>query len=276
MDAVHYAPHQLVDVQAIGCDFLACSAYKFYGPHIGILWGRRALIEATDVPRLAPAPQESPERLETGTQNHEAIVGAAAAVDFLAGLAPRGTPGGRRGALAAAYGELHRRGMALLEQLWTGLEATPGVTLFGPRPGQPRTPTLSFIKQGEETTAIARRLATAGLFVSNGDYYATTVMERLGQIAGRNGQNRDELLFERGGSGADEHRDRAELSNYAGPVLRRADTTQGRNHAGPIRRNGDTTPGRYDAVPIQRRAETTQGRCHAGPKPRGRGRGLRP
>ncbi|MGH7670199.1 MAG: cysteine desulfurase-like protein [Gemmatimonadaceae bacterium] len=182
VDAVHYAPHQLVDVQAIDCDFLACSAYKFYGPHIGILWGRRALIEATDVPRLAPAPQESPERLETGTQNHEAIVGAAAAVDFLAGFAPRDTPGGRRGALAAAYETLHRRAMKLLEQLWTGLEGTSGVTLFGPRPGQPRTPTLSFVKRGENTTAIARRLAAEGAFVSNGDYYATTVMERLGQL----------------------------------------------------------------------------------------------
>ena len=182
VDAVHYAPHQLVDVQAIGCDFLACSAYKFYGPHIGVLWGRRALIEATDVPRLAPAPQESPERLETGTQNHEAIVGAAAAVDFLASLAPEGTPGGRRGALAAAYDALHARGMALLQQLWTGLDATPGVTLFGPRPGRPRTPTLSFVKRGESTTAIARRLAAAGSFVSNGDFYAATVMERLGLV----------------------------------------------------------------------------------------------
>jgi cysteine desulfurase family protein (TIGR01976 family) len=183
VDAVHYAPHQLVDVQAIGCDFLACSAYKFYGPHIGILWGRRALIEGTDVPRLAPAPQESPERLETGTQNHEAIVGAAAAVDFLAGLAPAGTPGGGRGALTAAYAGLHERAMTLLEGLWGALEETPGVTLFGPRPGQPRTPTLSFIKRGEDTTAIARRLAAQGVFVSNGDYYATTVMERLGQMA---------------------------------------------------------------------------------------------
>ncbi|HEU4990163.1 MAG TPA: cysteine desulfurase-like protein [Gemmatimonadaceae bacterium] len=180
VDAVHYAPHQLVDVQALGCDFLACSAYKFYGPHIGLLWGRRALIERTDVPRLAPAPQESPERLETGTQNHEAIAGAAAAVEFLAGLAPAGTPGGRRGALTAAFDALHARAMTLFERLWTGLETIPGVTLYGPRPGRPRTPTLSFTKKGEKTTAIARRLAVAGLFVSNGDYYAATVMERLG------------------------------------------------------------------------------------------------
>src|SRR5215475_5675988 len=87
VDAVHYAPHFLVDVQAIGCDFLGCSAYKFYGPHIGVLWGKRDIIESLDAPRLEPAPQESPERLETGTQNHEGIVGAAAAVDFIASLA---------------------------------------------------------------------------------------------------------------------------------------------------------------------------------------------
>src|SRR4051812_5757843 len=94
VDAVHYAPHNLVDVQALGCDFLGCSAYKFYGPHIGILWGKRALVESLDFPRLDPAPQESPERIETGTQNHEGIAGAAAAVDFLASLA--GTEGQSR------------------------------------------------------------------------------------------------------------------------------------------------------------------------------------
>ena len=181
VDAVHYAPHQLVDVQAIGCDFLACSAYKFYGPHIGILWGRRALIESTDVPRLDPAPQESPERLETGTQNHEGMVGAAAAVDFLAGLAGAEGAGGRRAALQAGYAELHRRGETLLAQLWAGLEAIPRITLFGPRPGQPRTPTVSFVMKGRATTEIARKLAGQGLFVSNGDFYAATVIERLGQ-----------------------------------------------------------------------------------------------
>src|SRR5258705_4664051 len=86
VDAVHYAAHALPDVVAFDCDFLACSAYKFYGPHIGVLWGKRALIEQLDVPKLEPAPEESPERLETGTQNHEGIIGAGAAVDYLASL----------------------------------------------------------------------------------------------------------------------------------------------------------------------------------------------
>jgi selenocysteine lyase/cysteine desulfurase len=86
VDAVHFAPHQLIDVQGLDCDFLACSAYKFYGPHIGILYGRKELLTALDFPKLAPAPNDPPERAETGTQNHEGIAGASAAIDFLASL----------------------------------------------------------------------------------------------------------------------------------------------------------------------------------------------
>ena len=100
VDAVHYAPHALVDVAALGSDFLACSAYKFYGPHVGVLWGRQSLLDELDLPRLEPAPASAPENLETGTQNHEGIVGAAAAVEFLASLAegpdaPRAARGAR-------------------------------------------------------------------------------------------------------------------------------------------------------------------------------------
>src|SRR5262249_12701508 len=86
VDAVHYAPHQLIDVREWGCDFLACSAYKFYGPHVGVLFGKRERLEALEVPKLEPAPESVPERVETGTLNHEGIVGAAAAVDYLASL----------------------------------------------------------------------------------------------------------------------------------------------------------------------------------------------
>jgi cysteine desulfurase family protein (TIGR01976 family) len=179
VDAVHYSPHVLVDVQALGCDYLACSAYKFYGPHIGVLWGKRELIESLDAPRLDPAPQESPERLETGTQNHEGIVGAAAAVDFLASI---GGPGlrTRREALVAAYDALHARGSGLLELLWNSLEAIDGVRLYGPRPGTPRTPTLSFTMRGRSTDEVATSLAARGVFVSNGDFYAATIVERYG------------------------------------------------------------------------------------------------
>jgi selenocysteine lyase/cysteine desulfurase len=178
IDAVHYAPHMLVDVQDIGCDFLGCSAYKFYGPHIGILWGKKDIIESLDAPRLDPAPQESPERLETGTQNHEGIVGAAASVDFLASLAGEHTD--RRSALRAAYGELHSRGEQLLAHLWNSLEAIDGIKLYGPRPGSPRTPTLSFTLRGYSTDDVAVALAKRGVFVSNGDFYAATIVDRLG------------------------------------------------------------------------------------------------
>jgi len=181
IDAVHFAPHNLVDVKASGCDFLACSAYKFYGPHIGILYGKRARIESLDFPRLDPAPQESPERVETGTQNHEGIVGAAAAVDFIASISRSG--GSRRDSLSAAFRMLHARGEALVAQLWNGLAAIDGVTLYGSPPGKPRTPTVVFTMRGMSTNDVARALATKGLFVSNGDFYAMTVLERIGQAA---------------------------------------------------------------------------------------------
>jgi cysteine desulfurase family protein (TIGR01976 family) len=181
VDAVHYAPHELVDVAKIGCDFLACSAYKFYGPHIGVLFGRKEMVEALDIPKLAPAPESVPERLETGTQNHEGIVGAAAAVDFLASL---GTGTTRRTRLVSAFAELHARGRGLLERLWTGLSDIEGVRLYGPDPSKPRTPTVAFTFAGKSSDGVARHLAERGVFVSSGDFYATTVVERLGQKDG--------------------------------------------------------------------------------------------
>jgi cysteine desulfurase family protein (TIGR01976 family) len=180
VDAVHYTPHQLVDVRVLQCDFLACSAYKFYGPHIGFLYGRKDRLERLQVPKLDPAPETVPERMETGTQNHEGIAGAAAAVEFLGSLAAEGN---RRERLRQTFGELHARGQALLERLWRGLEAIPGVTLYGPPPGQPRTPTVAFTVAGRSSDEVARALAEEGVFVSNGDFYATSVVARLGLTA---------------------------------------------------------------------------------------------
>ncbi len=177
VDAVHYAPHALVDVRALDCDFLACSPYKFYGPHTGVLFGKQALIEALDVPRLDPAPDWSPERLETGTQNHEGIIGAGAAVDFLASLAEGPT---RRARLVTAFHELHARGQRQLERLWEGLGSVHGLTLHGPTPDQPHTPTLTFTMDGKTSESIARSLVDDGLFVSNGDFYAATIVKLLG------------------------------------------------------------------------------------------------
>jgi cysteine desulfurase family protein (TIGR01976 family) len=181
VDAVHYAPHHLVDVQAIGCDFLACSSYKFYGTHAGALYGRRPLVQDLDIPRLDPAPDYAPEKVETGTQNHEGIVGAAAAVNYIASIG--GEQGARRERLMRAYSAIHDRGDSLLERLWTGLSAIDAVTLYGPPPGTPRTPTVAFTVRGHSTEDVARRLVTHGIYASNGDFYAMTVAERLGRGA---------------------------------------------------------------------------------------------
>ena len=178
VDAVHYAPHALVDVRAIDCDFLGCSAYKFYGPHVGVLYVRDALVDLLDVPKLDPAPNEGGERLETGTQNHEGIVGAGAAVDFLASL---GTGATRRAQLVDAFHGLHAHGMTLFRQLWDGLGAIPGVTRYGPGPDQPRTPTIAFTVQGYDAESVTRALVHRGVFTSHGDFYAATIVERLGK-----------------------------------------------------------------------------------------------
>src|SRR5213082_1473470 len=177
VDAVHYAPHELVDVRDWNCDFLACSAYKFYGPHIGILYGRHDLLGSLDFPKLIPAPDSAPERAETGTQNHEGIAGAAAAVDFLASLAPEPT---RRGSLRAGFRQLHERGDALITQLWNGLREIRRVRLYGPPPGAARTPTIGFTLNDVPSIEVAKKSAEHGVFLSHGDFYAMTVVERLG------------------------------------------------------------------------------------------------
>src|SRR6185295_15342969 len=120
VDAVHYAAHKLIDVKEMECDFLACSPYKFYGPHTGVLFARANVMSALDVPKLQPASDEIPERVETGTQNHEGIVGSGAAVAFLATLATGNT---RRERLVRAMSGLHARGDALFARLWNGLTA---------------------------------------------------------------------------------------------------------------------------------------------------------
>jgi cysteine desulfurase family protein (TIGR01976 family) len=176
VDAVHYAPHHLVDVAAIGCDFLACSAYKFYGPHVGILFGQTELLEALDPPKLAPAPATAPEKMETGTLNHEGIMGTAAAVDF---LADQGSGADRRARLTDSFDRLHQSGQRLFRRLWDGLGAMAGVRRYGVGPGSPRTPTAAFTVNGVMSSVVAGALARRGVFVSHGDFYASTVIDRL-------------------------------------------------------------------------------------------------
>ena len=179
VDAVHYAPHALVDVRDLECDFLACSAYKFYGPHIGALYCRHDLLERLDVPKLEPAPSEAPERLETGTQNHEGMVGTAAAIDFLASLSRGAT---RRERLRNSFAALHARGADQFKRMWDGLSSIEGVTLYGPEPGVPRTPTLSFTLKDVPSIEVTQKLVERGVLASHGDFYAQTVVERLGKV----------------------------------------------------------------------------------------------
>jgi cysteine desulfurase family protein (TIGR01976 family) len=177
VDAVHYAAHGVIDVKEMECDFLVCSPYKFYGPHAGVLYGRSEGMSALDVPKLEPAPDEIPDRLETGTQNHEGIVGSGAAIEFLASLAPGAT---RRERLVRAISALHARGDLLFERLWAGLSTINGVRCYGPPPGRPRTPTVSFSVSGMPSAEVAKGLALEALFASNGNFYAATAVERLG------------------------------------------------------------------------------------------------
>jgi cysteine desulfurase family protein (TIGR01976 family) len=177
VDAVHYAPHNLIDVQETGCDFLACSAYKFYGPHIGILFGRLELLGELDFPKIKPAPDNSPERVETGTLSHEGIVGAAAAVDFIAGFGSGET---RRERLSNAFARFGRHDAELVKILHDGLSSIGPVKLYGPGLDQKRTSLVSCTVGDHSSRTVAEALVDDGLFLSSGDFYAATVVERLG------------------------------------------------------------------------------------------------
>lgn len=177
VDAVHLTPHELVDVKDIGCDFLACSSYKFYGPHAGILWGRHELLDTLPFPKLAPSPDYAPDRAETGTQNHEGIAGIGATIDFLASMGEGST---RREKLISAYRWLHEQGLRLTQKLWNGLTSMDHVRVYGPTPEQPRTPTVSFVVENTSCDDVAKKLAEHGVFASSGNFYAATVCERYG------------------------------------------------------------------------------------------------
>jgi len=187
VDAVHLAPHRRIDVAALGCDFLACSPYKFYGPHMGVLWMKGEILAELDVPKVTPAPDQGPERFETGTINTEGMAGTTAAVEFLARLMGDGAKLKAGAALTrcahldALFPELREREDALLARLWEGLDQIPGVRLFGLPPGPKRTPTLSFALGELPSREVSSQLADGvGAFLSHGNFYALTVVERLG------------------------------------------------------------------------------------------------
>ena len=185
VDAVHYAPHASIDVEAWGCDLLACSAYKFFGPHVGILWGRRELLAELPVYKLRPVSEELPQRWMTGTQNHEGIAGTLAAIDYLAEIGRRhGAPAaGRREALLAGYDAIRTYELALAGRLLERLDAIPALHVFGitdPARGRERVPTVSLTHARRSPVEVARHLARRGLFVWHGNYYALPLTRALG------------------------------------------------------------------------------------------------
>jgi cysteine desulfurase family protein (TIGR01976 family) len=192
VDAVHYAPHGPIDVQALGCDFLVCSAYKFFGPHQGVLYGRYDLLDSLPAYKVRPADDAPPGKFETGTQSFEAMAGTTAAVDYLASVGRRSGvsfeplyPGfkGRRLALKTAMAAIRDYELALCRKLVAGLQTIPGLRIYGiTDPGRfhLRVPTVSFTLEGLTPRQIAARLDEANIFVWAGNFYALAVTDRLG------------------------------------------------------------------------------------------------
>jgi selenocysteine lyase/cysteine desulfurase len=189
VDAVHWAPHGPIDVAALGTDFLACSTYKFFGPHLGVLYGRADLLERLPAYKIRPAH----DRWETGTPNFEGIVGAAAAVDYLASVGERfgasfvsqaGRLTGRRLTLRTGMLAIRSYEMALFERLLAGFQATPGVRVWGVtdrrRLAAERTPTAAITIRGVAPRAAAEALGRRGIATWDGDFYAMSLVERLG------------------------------------------------------------------------------------------------
>jgi cysteine desulfurase family protein (TIGR01976 family) len=177
VDAVHAAPHIPVDRDAIGADIITCSAYKFFGPHVGVTAVRRDLFERMDVYRLEPAPEHIPDKLETGTQNHEGIAGVKGALDFIASL---GEGTSQRERLADAMRTIEEYEAALAEAFRAALGDLPGVELYAAPESVRKTPTVAFRVQGHTTEEICTRMLEHGFFIAAGDFYASTLAEKLG------------------------------------------------------------------------------------------------
>lgn len=192
VDAVHYAPHGPIDVQALDCDFLVCSAYKFFGPHLGALYGRYELLRSLPAYKVRPADDAPPHKFETGTPNFEALAGATASVDYLASVGRRyggefadRFPDfeGRQRELKAGMSAIRAYERELCGRLVAGLSTIPGLRIYGitdPARLAQRVPTLSFTLDGLTPHQIAQRLAEANIFAWNGNFYALAVTERLG------------------------------------------------------------------------------------------------
>jgi len=197
VDAVQFAPHGPIDVQSLGCDFLVCSAYKFFGPHVGVLYGRYELLDNLTAYKVRPAPGDPPGKFETGTQNHEGIAGVLGAIEYLEWVGE--TFGqvyadkytwryqGRRLRLKQAMTAIRAYEFELSRALLDVLEETPGVKVYGltdRRRLEERVPTVSFTLAGMHPRQVAEALAKENIYVWDGNYYALAVTERLGLEAG--------------------------------------------------------------------------------------------
>lgn len=186
VDAVHYAPHLRLDVRRLGADFVACSAYKFFGPHVGLLWGRRALLEEIDAYKVRPAPSHGAEKWQTGTANFEGIAGVHAAIDYLAELGVRhaaAPPVGRRAALDAAFSAIEAHERALGARLLRGLQPIDGLRIVGiadPARIRERCPTISFTHAAKRPADLARQLGERHVHCWAGNSYALALSTALG------------------------------------------------------------------------------------------------
>ena len=180
LDAVHFAPHFPLDVEAIGCDFLLCSAYKFYGPHVGILYSRPGMLDRLPADRLRTAAQEAPFSIETGTLNHAALAGVKAAVDFIASFGKGST---YRSCVIDAMKGIHRHEIALAQKLQAALTALKGVSVIGPpMDASLRAPTLAVVAEGLRPETAARKLAEQNILAWDGHFYAIRAAEVLGLL----------------------------------------------------------------------------------------------
>ena len=184
IDAVHYAPHGPIDVRALDCDFLACSTYKFFGPHLGVLYGKREQLQRLRPYKLRASSEQLPDRWETGTQNHEGLAGVIAAIEYLAELGRRHKPevSTRRDAILAAYETIRAHELELAAQLIGGLLEIPGLTFYGIRDLSKldqRTPTVALRMEGGSPRELASKLGERGIFTWDGNYYAINLTERL-------------------------------------------------------------------------------------------------
>lgn len=186
VDAVHYAPHGPIDVRQLDCDFLACSVYKFFGPHLGVLFAKRTLLEKLLPYKVRPATNQLPYRWETGTQNHEGMAGTVAAIEYLSALGEKcgaTTDMSERAKLLTAMNAIRMQEKLLSEKLLTMLAAVPGITIYGITSKVRfdwRTPTVALRLQGISPQRLSERLGEQGIYTWDGNYYAIGLTERLG------------------------------------------------------------------------------------------------